>query len=155
MNTFKRLFDRYKYWLNAFLLVLPAWYFYQTLNPKFPEALTAQTIGEFTIVPMPLDERAPYRHDGLYVKDFLFMFNQGEVDNIRQAYVNIGAQALSLNEFRSYELGILHGTKHGQHVHALTSQTFNSEDKIWLTIETWNGEVLQTAWPLPTQFLES
>ena len=87
------------------------------------------------IVPMPFDPNPAYQHDGIFVKDFLLIFSEGEVGDIRQAYLNIGPQAVLLSNFEQQELGILRGTRHGQHAHALASATISKDGKLWLTIE--------------------
>lgn len=140
---------RNKYYLNALVLILPAWFYYQSQNPQFPDALPAQQLEEFTVVPMPYNEEPPYLHDGLFVKDFLLMFNKGDISAIRQAYLNIGPLALPLSQMQERAEGILHGSPHGQHVHALTSEKLQTGDKIWLTVERWDGQILTTSWSLP------
>lgn len=149
MNAVKGFIQHNKYWLNALILVLPAWFYYQSLHPEFPASLRSQTFGDYRVTPMPFDEKPPYVHDGLYVKDFLLVFNEGDVDSVRQGYLNIGATAMPLKQLVEHELGILHGTKHGQHVHALANESLAKDDKIWLTLETWQGEVMVMNWPLP------
>ena len=73
-----------RYWLNALLLILPVVFIYQSFNPEFPASLPETQAGDFTLTAMPYDEDKPYQHDGLYVKDFLVMFQDGGVDEIRQ-----------------------------------------------------------------------
>jgi len=138
--------NRRKYWWSAVLVLLPAWFYYQSQNPVFPAALEKKPVGPFTVSPMPYTEDAPYQHDGLYVKDYLLMFSEGRVAEIRQAYLNIGPEALPLPMLQNHDLGILHGTRHGQHVHALAKEKITAEDKIWLTIETWTGEKFTESW---------
>ncbi|WP_440905273.1 hypothetical protein ACMZOO_02720 [Catenovulum sp. SX2] len=143
------LWQKNKYWLNAWILVLPAWFFYQSLYPTFPDALGSQQVGNFEITLMPYDEDAPYTHDGVYVKDFLLTFSKGQIGDIKQAYLNIGEHSLPLEQFADRSEGILHGTKHGQHVHALAKQTLLPSDKIWLTMQTWSGESFIASWEVP------
>ncbi|QUI62888.1 hypothetical protein GSF04_10385 [Pseudoalteromonas sp. A22] len=154
MNAVKRFIQHNKYWLNALLLVLPAWFYYQSLHPEFPAPLAEQTLGKYSITPMPFDDKPPYIHDNLYVKDFLLLFNKGDVDSMRQGYLNIGPNAMPLAQLMEHELGILHGTKHGQHVHALAKKTLSKDDRVWLTIETWQGEVIVMNWPLPEYLIK-
>ncbi|WP_462156975.1 hypothetical protein [Pseudoalteromonas sp. GB56] len=144
---------KYKYVINALVLILPVIYLYQSLNPVFPPVLETKTLGEYSITPMPYTETAPYQHDGVYVKDFLLMFEEGDVANIRQAYLNIAAQPLPLNKLEHEEMGILHGTPHGQHVHALTSESLRASDKIWLTLQQWDGSVETISWDIPENLL--
>lgn len=138
-NPFKKrpALQKSLFLLSALVLCLPPVFYYQSLNPVFPEGLEPQQVGTFNITPMPFDNRPPYQHDGIYVKDYLLIFNQGDVEDIRQAYLNIGDTPLPLHVLVTHELGILHGTQHGQHVHALASRTLTPQDKLWLTIEYW------------------
>ncbi|QJR81644.1 hypothetical protein CA267_013150 [Alteromonas pelagimontana] len=145
--------QRCKYLLSALVLMLPPWFYYQSQNPEFPDALPGKTVGNFDIVPMPFDINPPYQHDGMYVKDFLLMFNKGEVKAIKQAYLNIGDQPLPLAELQTGDLGILHGTRHGQHVHALSAPRIEASHKVWLTIEQWGGEVLTASWDVPVHLI--
>ncbi len=147
------LWQRYKYLLNGLVLILPFWFLYQSMTPEFPPAWPAQQIGEFEISPMPLDMKPPYAHHDEYVKDFLLIFGKGKIANIRQAYLNIGPSPLPLEELQQGDEGILHGSRHGQHVHAIAPPAFSVTDKAWLTIQTWQGELLQISWDLPAELL--
>lgn len=144
---------KYQYIIHAVILVLPVWYFYQSLHPEFPPVLETKKVGEYEITPMPYDENAPYHHDGLFVKDFLLMFKTGDVATVRQAYLNIGAEPMSLTSLEQEELGILHGTRHGQHVHALAKASLSQDDKIWLTLQRWDGQIHTMSWDVPTNLL--
>ena len=144
---------RHKYKLNALVLVLPLWFLYQSMTPEFPPAWPAQQLGEFNIVPMPLDLKPPYAHHDNYVKDFMLMFSGADTRTIRQAYMNIGPAALPLNELQQSDEGILHGSRHAQHVHAIAPAALTADDKVWLTIQTWQGTTLTTYWSLPEQLL--
>ena len=148
------LWNRYKFKINSFVLVLSCYFLYQSLNPQFPDTWQAKQIGEFNITPMPYNLEAPYLHHGVYTKDFFLIFNKGQVKNIRQAYLNIGVQALTLEELQSDEHGILHGSQHGQEVHALSVKVLEPEHKLWLTIETWQGKQYITSWNLVPELIE-
>ncbi|NRQ41769.1 hypothetical protein HRH59_04180 [Rheinheimera sp. YQF-2] len=145
--------QRHKYKLNGLVLVLPFWFLYQSLTPVFPPVWPAQQVGQFEIAPMPLNLEPPYAHHDEYVKDFMLMFNKGDISAIRQGYLNIGPAALPLAQLQQGEEGILHGSRHGQHVHAIAPQQFSSTDKVWLTLQTWQGETLTTSWTLPPELL--
>ena len=140
---------RKRYWLNAILLILPVWYIYKAFNPTFPDSLPVIDVGSYSLSAMPYNEDAPYQHDGIYVKDFLVLFQKGDVDNIRQAFVNIGKNPIAIADAEGHELGILHGSKYGKEVHALAQAALSADDKVWITLQTWDGEVYQGAWPLP------
>lgn len=146
---------RYKFLLSGLVLILPIVFLYQSLNPVFPDALSEKRVGDYVIVPMPYDLDAPYLHDGVFVKDFLLTFKQGDISNIRQAFLNIGSQALNATQIRASEgeEGFLHGSQYGQHVHALAKSKLTAEDSIWLTIENWDGQVHTVHWSLPENML--
>jgi hypothetical protein len=154
MVNFKNsLWQRYKYKLNGLLLILPFYFLYQSLSPEFPDAWETQKIGSFEVTPMPYNLDPPYLHDGSYTKDFFFTVNQGDIQEIRQAYVNIGKQALPLNILAGGNEGILHGSQHGQEAHAISPKRLKAEDKVWLTIEDWTGKQSVTSWNIPTILL--
>ena len=142
-----------RYLLNGLLLALPAYFIYQALNPQFPPVMNEIEAGDFTLTAMPYDKAAPYQHDGLYVKDFLVMFQHGSVSDVRMAFLNIGDEPLPLEKAQQHELGVLHGTRHGQHVHGLANETLSPGDKVWITLQTWDGRIHQGAWRVPSYLL--
>ncbi|HAW93427.1 MULTISPECIES: hypothetical protein [unclassified Arsukibacterium] len=148
-----RFWQRHKFKLNGLVLLLPIWFLYDSLTPEFPPAWPAQQLGQFEIAPMPLDLKQPYAHHDQYVKDFYLSFSQGDIASIRQGYLNIGPVPLPLPELQQDEEGILHGSRHGQHVHAIAPPQLAATDKVWLTLQTWQGEVLTTSWPLPDELV--
>jgi len=147
------IWNRYKYKINGGIILLSCYFLYQSLYPTFPDTLPPQTIGEFEVMPIPYNDQPPYFHHGGYVKDFILIFNQGDMDNIRQAYLNIGEKALPIEKLQVHGDGILHGSKHGQEVHAVSSEVLTGNDKIWLTIETWQGQQQITNWSIPKALL--
>jgi len=48
----------------------------------------------------------------------------------------------------------IHGSIHGQEVHAISPKKLTAEDKAWLTIEDWQGEVIIASWDLPKSLLQ-
>lgn len=146
---------RYKFLLSGLILILPAIFLYQSLNPVFPDPLAEQQVGDYVVVPMPYDLDPAYMHDGVYVKDFLLTFKQGDIASIRQAFLNMGEKPFSLQSIKlaESEEGFLHGNRHGQHVHALVADTLSEQDSIWLTIENWNGTTHTARWPIPKSML--
>ncbi|KFZ37921.1 membrane protein [Shewanella mangrovi] len=144
---------RTKFKLSGLLLLLPVYFLYQALHPSFPASLSQQQIGAYQVAPMPLDLAQPYQHDGAYIKDFMVLFHQGNPDDIRQAFMSIGPAPLSFTTLQDGDLGILHGSRYGQHVHALTPEYISDADRIWLTIESWQGEQHTVSWPVPADWL--
>jgi hypothetical protein len=147
------LWQRHKYKINGLVLILPFYFLYQSLFPVFPDSLRTQQIGEYTVTPTPYDLDAPYLHGGHYTKDFMLMFNEGDIKDIRQAYVNIGKTALPLSQLQLADEGVLHGSQYGQEVHAIAPEVIQAEHKLWLTIENWQGKQLILSWNLPEKLL--
>jgi len=145
--------QRNKFKLSGLVLILPFWFLYDAMTPEFPPAWNEQPIGSYVISPMPFDLKQPYAHHDEYVKDFLLLIKQGDIKNIRQGYVNIGVAPLPLNKLQQGDEGIVHGSEHGLHVHAIAPPKFSPGDKLWLTIQTWQGELLTTHWELPASLL--
>lgn len=146
-------FARNKYKLNGLILILPFIFLYQSLSPVFPSVWEKQSVGGFEIAPMPYNLSVPYLHDGHYTKDFFLIFSKGKVADIRQAYLQIAEQALPLAELQEHGDGILHGSQHGQEVHGIAPEVLKPEHKVWLTIETWEGETFVTSWDLAKELL--
>ncbi|QDE30750.1 MULTISPECIES: hypothetical protein [Shewanella] len=149
------IWNRYKYKINGLMLVLICYFLYQSLFPQFPDALPTQELGAFEITPIPYNLEPPYLHDGTYTKDFLLLFSKGQVNAIRQAYLTIGTEPLPLETLELGDAGILHGSQHGQEVHAIAPEAFSAEHKIWLTIENWQEQQQVISWPLPETFYSS
>jgi len=146
--------NRYKYKINGFLLIFPFYFFYQSLTPEFPDAWETKKFDEFQVTPIPYNLKQPYLHHGSYTKDFILTFSEGDIGHIRQAYLNIGKEALPLATLQIDDKGILHGSKYGQEVHAISVSHLTAEDKVWLTIERWTGQQTITSWDLPIAFLK-
>jgi hypothetical protein len=156
MNSRKKSWwERNKYFINGLVLVLIGYYFYQSLNPQFPDLWKAQQVGEFELTPMPFDLEQPYLHHGVYTKDFFLFISKGNVKNIRQAYINIGDQPIPLAELELNGNGILHGSQHGQEVHAIAPKIIEENHKVWLTLEDWRGQQFVVNWELPTTLVEN
>lgn len=148
------LWNRYKFKLNGLVLLLSVYFLYKALTPEFPDSFTPKQLGTFEVSPMPYNLDPPYLHDGHYTKDFFITFSKGNVSDIRQAYLNIGKQAIALTILEQDHEGILHGSQHGQEVHGISPKTLVATDKVWLTIETWQGDMMVTHWDLPKALLE-
>lgn len=148
------IWNRYKYKLNGLVLILPFIFLYQSLTPEFPPTWQPKDVGSFSVTPMPYNLDAPYLHHDAYTKDFFLIFTKGDINNIRQAYFTLGKEPLSLAKLEMGDEGILHGSIHGQEVHAISPKKLTAEDKAWLTIEDWQGEVIIASWDLPKSLLQ-
>lgn len=137
--------QRWAYRASGLILIAPIWYFYVSMNPEFPPAWPEQQVGPFTATPTPGDAEPPYLHDENYYKDFSVRFCDGCVERIRLAYLSVGAAPAALPA----ELdGILHGDRYLQHVHAPYPEALGPDDRLWFTVQEWNGRVHHAAWPL-------
>ncbi|RUO26523.1 hypothetical protein CWE09_07395 [Aliidiomarina minuta] len=151
-NTF---WNRNKFKLNGLLLILPFYFLYQALQPSpSPDVWDDRQVGPFKVALQPLNHDVPYSHHDDWVKDFSVHLREGEVADIRQGYVNIGETAMPLHELEQDDEGILHGTDVLQHVHAIAPQFFEVQHQVWLTIQTWDGDIHQAYWSLPDEWLE-
>lgn len=137
--------QRRKYLLNLLVLALPVYYFWQAMNPVAQPPLEQKTLGSLTATPVPLDDLGPYLHDGIYVKDFRVDFCEGCISSIRQAYLVAGPAP---EHFPAEGDGILHGSDYALHVHAAFPEEIGAKDRLWLMVQTWDGETLQASWPL-------
>ncbi|MBA6296673.1 hypothetical protein [Colwellia sp. MB02u-9] len=147
------LWQRHKYKISALVLILPVYFFYQSLSPEFPNPWAAQKMATFEIIPTPYDLEPPYLHDGHYTKDFMLTFSQGNIADIRQAYLNIGKESLPLTMLQAGDEGILHGSQHGLEVHAIAPAMIKPAHKLWLTIQSWHGKQMVMSWDLPKEIL--
>ncbi|GAB1112385.1 MAG: hypothetical protein SwBeaMacB_30390 [Shewanella algae] len=145
--------QRNKFKLNGVLLLLPIWFLYRSLTPELPVSWSSVSAGPFEVEATPADMAPAYLHHGEYVKDFALRFIAGEVSDIRQGYLNIGPEPLALEVLQQGESGILHGSRHGQHVHAIAPAAFGAADKLWLTLEDWHGRCYVAHWPLPSAWV--
>jgi len=142
----KSFLDRWKYRINGFLLIAPVWFFYEALSPSsLPEQWQQQAIGPFSAAPQPADNNPPYAHDGARMKDFSVHFCEGCVQKIRVAWLNVGERPAPLPNDLA---GILHGNSNEQHVHAPYPKVRGDHDKLWLTVQQWDGQLHHAAWTL-------
>lgn len=138
---------RWMYRFSGFVLIAPAWFFYEAMSPPpLPQQWQQQSIGPFTAAPQPANNDAPYPHDGAFAKDFSVHFCAGCVERIRVAWLSVGEQPSALPDDLA---GILHGNNFEQHVHAPFPKQRGNNDKLWLTVQQWNGQTHHAAWPLP------
>jgi hypothetical protein len=136
---------RWRYCLNALVLTAPAWFLYTSLTPVFPPAWESRTLGTLTVTPTPHDDGEPYRHDGQRVKDFSFRFCEGCDRNMRLAAVHVGNSPASPAET---ETGLVHGHGALKEAHVPYPEQVGASDRLWLSVQTWDGTVHHASWPL-------
>jgi hypothetical protein len=138
--------QRGRFWLSGLLLVLPCWYLWQSFNPVFPAEWPERQAGPFAVAVTPADDAPPYRHDDARQMDFSARFCDGCVAKIRMAWLSVGAQPAPLPDDLA---GVLHGDSRMQHAHAPVPRASAPQDRLWLTVESWDGKVHHADWPLP------
>lgn len=141
----KQYWLRYRFWLSGLVLLASAWFFYRALNPQFPPPWSEQPVGPFTATPMPADNAPPYPHGDAWLKDFSVRFCDGCVQRIRMAHLSVGAVPKPLGDDLE---GVLHGNALLQHVHAPFPAEVRPSDRLWLTVEDWQGRSYHAAWTL-------
>jgi hypothetical protein len=137
---------RWAYWLSGLLLVLPAWYLYHSLNPVFPAEWPEQQLGSFSAAPMPANTAGPYRYDGKYYKDFTVRLCEGCAQRLRTAYLSVGPQPVPVPADGE---GVLHGGDLFMEAHAPFPAVLAAEDRLWLTVQQWDGRLYHASWGLP------
>ena len=145
VKTTKTAPKRWRYCLNGFLLILPFWYLYQQLTPTFPAPLAEKGIGPFTVQPRPSNEEPAYDYGDDYFKDFSLTFCDGCVDKIRFAYMSVGPEPAPMPE-DAY--GVIHGNSEVQHAHAPFPEKVSEVDKLWVTVQDWQGNSYHASWSL-------
>lgn len=136
---------RWYYCLSGLLLVLPFWYLYQQLNPTFPPPLEKKDIGPYSVQPMPLNELPAYDYGDDYFKDFSLTFCQGCVENIRYAYMSVGPEPAPMPHDAH---GAIHGAGDVKHAHAPFPENLTDSDKLWVTVQDWQGKSYHAYWEL-------
>lgn len=137
---------RYRFWINGFILVLPFWFLYQALTPPPLEPKWAKKQnGEFSAEVRPADQEPPYLHDGDRVKDFSVIFCDSCTKRVKQAYLKVAEKAPNLPDDDS---GIVHGNTLIQHAHVPFPDVTKADDRLWLTIQDWQGRIIQLSWAL-------
>ncbi|MGO1328932.1 MAG: hypothetical protein ACTHT9_04600 [Idiomarina loihiensis] len=151
-NTF---WNRNKFKLSGLILILPFYFLYQQLQlPELPPVWDEKQAGPFKVALQPANNDAPYAHHEDWVKDFSAYVNEGKVSDIRQGYVNIGEEPIAIEELQQDDVGILHGSELLQHVHAIAPQKLEPQQRVWVTLQTWNGDVHQAHWELPETWVK-
>lgn len=140
--------QRNKFSLSGFILLLPFWFLYQAMNPQFPPALPKAQLGPYEVLLMPLDEKGPYSHHGEWVKDYFLQFSAGDTSQLRQGFLLVSASEPATDNLQEGESSLLHGNRHGLHVHARSPQQQGPDDKLWLLLQDWQGNWYRHSWPL-------
>ena len=134
------------YKINGLLIIAPVYFLYTALNPEFPDEWAEKPVGPVTVTPRPADLNPPYPHEGQLQKDFSLKFCTGCSDQFSTAHLSVGARPAPMNAHLD---GIIHGHGDNLHVHAPYPHILRPNDRLWLTLKTWDGKTYHTDWPIP------
>lgn len=141
---------RFKYHVNAALLLLPL-YFLATTLAIGPEAtagatpLTPKTLGPWRVEPRTTGGWPP--RPGQKV-DMTVRFDAGPATEIRTAVLTIGDRAPAVEDLLSPAAGLLHGGEMLREAHVPVPAETSADAELWLTVERWDGSLHHVSWPL-------
>ncbi|MBA1147231.1 hypothetical protein H0Z60_09170 [Ectothiorhodospiraceae bacterium WFHF3C12] len=138
---------RWKYLINGLVLLAPVYFLYDMFTPPSgQEPLPEQRFGaSFTATPTPADSEPPYAHEGQLFKDFSVVFCEGCLERIRTAYLIVSDDPPPLPEDG---LGVIHGHGPTKHVHVPYPPEREQDERLWLTVQSWTGEIYRTSWSM-------
>ncbi|MDC7986053.1 hypothetical protein PQJ75_20175 [Rhodoplanes sp. TEM] len=148
-GRWRRLWRRSRYHLNGLVLLAPL-----ALTPVYladqpvpglgARVLPERAVGPFTVTLAEVSTAPPRTdHDGGRVKDYAARFCDGGRGRIRTAVLHVGA----VPPEQPGE-DILHGNPARLHAHVPFPETVTGDQGLWLTVETWDGQVFAISWPL-------
>lgn len=144
-----RLWFRGRFYLSGLVLVLPAmafpFYFQQVSAPPLgAHILPERQVGPYVVTLAEFMPGPPHPgEDGHPVKDFSLHVRDGYPQRIRSVYLRLGAPA------HADDLGeAMHGNPYRLHVHVPIPAQVSAAERLWLTIEDWDGTLRQTWWPV-------
>lgn len=136
-------------YLSGLVLLASMWYgpgFVSGAHWANPgeRALVAKAVGPFTAIlvePRTIPPRPdPY---GRRLKDYTLVLSPAGAKAVKAAYLRVGKP----RKLRAAGT-LLDGNPYRLHAHLPFPETYGPDDAIWLTVETWSGEVHQVSWPL-------
>lgn len=138
---------RNKFHLSALILLVPLYFLPEALSGEAPRLVAdlhhPLTIGPYDLTLVTADER-PYRGSGgETVKDYQVHLRPGAMDSIRGIFLRVG-KPRSLRAAGA----LAEGSPYRQFAHVLLPDTLTGDEELWLTIERWDGSIVQGAVPL-------
>lgn len=138
---------RGRYCLSGLVLLLPLsvfpLYFQQVTTPPLGAMiLPEREVGPFRVTLAEYLSGPPLPgRNGYLFKDYKLAIKDGYPGRIRSAYLRQDAPI-------SRDLGdILHGDPYRLHAHVRIEGQPAATDRLWLTLEEWDGTLHQTSWP--------
>lgn len=131
--------------INIVIIFIPFWFIYAAFNPSTPKSLGQKQIDSLTIEAFPHNSNQPYSDKVGFKKDFSFEVCKDCASKIRLAYAKIGAASPEISENTE---GILHGHGDTLHSHVPSPQTITSNDRLWVSIQKWDGTIEDVFWDI-------
>lgn len=141
---------RFKYHINAVLLLLPLYFLATTLamgpnGATGATPLTPKSVGTWQVEPKAAGHWPPRPGQEL---DMTVRFDAGPVAEIRTAVLTIGDRAPAVEDLLSPSAGLLHGGKVLREAHIPVPADISADAALWLTVERWDGDLHHVSWPL-------
>ncbi len=141
--------SRFKYHVNAALLLLPLYFLVTTLIGTEAEgsatSLAPKSVGSWQVAPKAAGHWPPRPGQEL---DMTVRFDAGPVAQIRAAVLTIGDQAPAATDLLSPTAGLLHGGEVLREAHVPVPAAMPSNAGLWLTVERWDGSLHHVSWAL-------
>lgn len=143
------LFARWKIGLSGLVLLASVWYgpgFISGAHWANPgeRALAPVAIGPYTATLAEVRAIAPKLDPyGRRIKEYNLILSPEGAKAVRAAYLRVG-KPRNLKGAGT----MLRGNPYRLHADVPFPETYGPEDEIWLTMETWTGELHQVSWPL-------
>lgn len=143
----RNLWQRGKFHVSALVMLVPVPflpdYLAEKPQPRVPEIHRQVTAGPFALG-LSTEDRPPYRGSaGERMKDYDVSFRPGDMDVIRGVFLRVGKP----RNLRT--AGALAGSgPYRQHAHVMVPDPLTGAEELWVTVETWGGQVHQASVPL-------
>lgn len=143
------MWRRWRFHLSALLVLAPTIAAPAVLRaPLTMEAArvhASRAVGPWMVTLTEAEAAPPYQlHSGRRLKDYGIRLCDGCREQIRGAFIAVGEHAPPLDT-----PGFpLHGSRYHLEAHVEFPATLNGRERLWLTLDGWNGEAFQISWPV-------
>lgn len=104
-----------------------------------------RSIDDFNVVLIEEEKTPPYTiFGGTKMKNYALKFDIENLNYIRVANLQISKIAPEISLIN----GLAHDNPYELHVHVVFPQNLEEDDKLWLSIEKWDGTTKQIFWPV-------
>lgn len=149
-NDLRRIWHHWKFRLSGLLLLAPVAVIVSDLMDPHDDfdarVLSSGTVGPWTVTLAEAWQGPPATNlpGTIVMKDLAARFCDGCARDIRAAYLTVDHERPSIDQAGSP----LHGNPHHLEAHVFFPTTFRGDERLWLTVDAWDGSVFQTSWAL-------